>query len=85
MQLVDAADVAPDGTLVYYAPWDRPYDWTVSGDPKLLARTFGFFATDKGLAEIATYADGIGPWKRYIVSTRVAANGALVTLPPPTT
>ena len=82
VQLVDAADVAADGTLVYYAPWDRPYDWTVSGDPKLLARTFGFFATDKGLAEIATYADGIGPWKRYIVSTRVAANGALVTLPP---
>ena len=82
VQLVDAADVAADGTLVYDAPWDRPYDWTVSGDPKLLARTFGFFATDKGLAEIATYAHGIGPWKRYIVSTRVAANGALVTLPP---
>jgi glycerophosphoryl diester phosphodiesterase len=82
VQLVDAADVAADGTLVYYAPWDRPYDWTVSGDPKLMARTFGFFATDKGLAEIKTYADGIGPWKRYIVSTRVAANGALVTLPP---
>jgi glycerophosphoryl diester phosphodiesterase len=84
VQLVDAADVLPDGTLDYYAPWDRPYDWTVSGDPKLLARTFGFFATDKGLAEIATYADGIGPWKRYIVSTRVASNGALVTLPPTT-
>ena len=49
---------------------------------RLLARTFGFFATDKGLAEIASYADGIGPWKRYIVSTRVAANGSLVTLPP---
>jgi glycerophosphoryl diester phosphodiesterase len=82
VQLVDAADVASDGTLIYYAPWDRPYDWTVSGDPKLMARTFGFFATDKGLAEIKTYADGIGPWKRYIVSTRVDSNGALVTLPP---
>jgi len=69
VQLVDAADVRPDGSLEYYAPWDRPYDWTVSGDPKLLARTFGFFATDAGLAEIKTYADGIGPWKRYIVST----------------
>jgi glycerophosphoryl diester phosphodiesterase len=28
---------------------------------------------DEGLREVKTYADGIGPWKRYIVST-VAAN-----------
>jgi glycerophosphoryl diester phosphodiesterase len=70
VQLVDANDVNPDGSLDYTAPFDRPYDWTVSGDPTLLARTFGFFATDAGLREIATYADGIGPWKRYIVSTK---------------
>ena len=71
VQLVDANDVNPkDGTLDYTAPFDRPYDWTVSGDPRLLARTFGFFANDAGLREIRTYADGIGPWKRYIVSTR---------------
>ena len=57
MQLVDANDVNPDGSLDYTAPFDRPYDWTASGDPKLLARTFGFFATDAGLAEIRTYAD----------------------------
>jgi glycerophosphoryl diester phosphodiesterase len=82
VQLVDAYDVAPDGTLLYIAPFDRPYDWTVSGDPRLLARTFGFFATDEGLREISTYADGIGPWKRYIVSTRTEPDGSLVTLPP---
>jgi glycerophosphoryl diester phosphodiesterase len=69
IQLVDANDVNNDGTLDYTAPYDRPYDWTASGRPELLARTFGYFATDAGLAEIATYADGIGPWKRYIVST----------------
>jgi glycerophosphoryl diester phosphodiesterase len=69
VQLVDANDVLADGTLQYVAPFDRPYDWTVSGDPELLARTFGFFATDEGLEEISEYADGIGPWKRYIVST----------------
>jgi glycerophosphoryl diester phosphodiesterase len=69
IQLVDANDVNPDGTLDYTAPFDRPYDWTVSGNPALLARTFGFFATDEGLKEVLTYADGIGPWKRYIVST----------------
>ena len=76
VQLVDANDVNPDGTLDYTAPFDRPYDWTASGDPPLLARTFGFFATNAGLREIATYADGIGPWKRYIVSSKaVDSNG----------
>jgi glycerophosphoryl diester phosphodiesterase len=70
VQLVDANDVAPDGTITYAPPFDRPYDWTVSGDPELQSRFFSFFATDAGLKEIRTYADGIGPWKPYIVSSR---------------
>jgi glycerophosphoryl diester phosphodiesterase len=69
VQLVDANDVNPDGSLDFTAPFDRPYDWTVSGDATLLARRFDFFVSDAGLREIQTYADGIGPWKRYIVST----------------
>jgi len=73
IQLIDANDVNPDGSLDFTAPFDRPFDWTASGDPRLLARTFGFLTTDEGLQEVKTYADGIGPWKRYIVST-VAAN-----------
>ena len=28
IQLVDANDVNPDGTLDYTPPVDRPYDWT---------------------------------------------------------
>lgn len=72
IQLVDADDVNADGSLAYNAPFDRPYDWTASGKPELLARTFGWFATDAGLDEIASYAHGIGPWKRYIVSTVVS-------------
>jgi glycerophosphoryl diester phosphodiesterase len=68
VQLVDANDVKLDGTLDYTAPFDRPYDWTASGNPTLMARTFGFFATNAGLDEIRTYADVISPWKRYIVS-----------------
>ena len=76
VQLVDANDVNLDGSLDYTAPSDRPYDWTVSGDPGLMSRTYGFFATNAGLDEIATYADGIGPWKPYIVSrTATDANG----------
>jgi glycerophosphoryl diester phosphodiesterase len=69
IQLIDANDVNPDGTLDFTAPYDRPYDWTVSGNPELLARTFAYLTTDAGLKEVASYADGIGPWKRYIVST----------------
>ena len=72
IQLVDANDVNPDGSLDFTAPFDRPFDWTASGDPLLLARTFGFFVTDAGLREIKGYADGIGPWKRYIVSSTAA-------------
>jgi glycerophosphoryl diester phosphodiesterase len=72
IQLVDANDVNPDGTLDFTPPFDRPYDWTASGDPRLLARRFAFFVSDTGLAEVRTYADGIGPWKRYIVSTAAA-------------
>jgi glycerophosphoryl diester phosphodiesterase len=73
VQLVDANDVAPDGTITYAPPFDRPYDWTVSGNPVLQSRTFGFFTTDAGLEEISRYADGIGPWKPYIVSSRAIA------------
>jgi glycerophosphoryl diester phosphodiesterase len=72
VQLVGANAVNPDGTLDYAEPSARPYDWTASGDPQLLSRTFSFFATDEGLKEIRRYADAIGPWKRYIVSTESA-------------
>lgn len=71
IQLIDADDVNADGMPAFNAPFDRPYDWTASGDPKLMARTFGYLTTDAGL-KVATYADGIGPWKRYIVSTVAA-------------
>src|SRR6266850_5044777 len=31
IQLVDADDVNPDGTLAFNPPFDKPFDWTVSG------------------------------------------------------
>ncbi len=65
VQLVDADDVAPDGTITYAAPFDRPYDWAVAGR----AGTFGDLLTPAGLAEVRTYADGIGPWKPYLISS----------------
>jgi glycerophosphoryl diester phosphodiesterase len=81
VQLVDANDTDANGNPTYAPPFDRPYDWTASGDPALMTRTFGFFATDAGLDEIKTYADGIGPWKVYIVPTDGGGGG---NIHPPT-
>ncbi|WP_436267409.1 glycerophosphodiester phosphodiesterase [Pseudoduganella sp. LjRoot289] len=74
VQLIDADDVdLKTGALTFAAPYDRPYDWAQAGDKRL----FSAMVTPAGLAEIKTYADGIGPWKRYIVSVRgtVGADG----------
>jgi len=75
IQLMDANDTDANGNPTYAPPFDRPYDWTVSGDPTLTSRTFGFFATNEGLDEVKTYADGIGPWKVYIVPTTAGGGG----------
>ena len=66
VQLVDADDLAADGSLTFAAPYDKPYDWVVSGRAGL----FSDLLTPAGLAEVRTYADGIGPWKYYIQSTK---------------
>ena len=66
IQLIDADDVNADGTLAFNAPYDRPYDWTVAGRTQL----FGYLTTPAGLTEVATYADGIGPWKPYIITEK---------------
>jgi len=54
----------------------QPYDFIAAGD----RRSYGDLMTPQALAEIATYAHGIGPWKRSIVPQR--ADGTLL---PPTT
>lgn len=72
VQLIDADDVGLDGRLTYAAPYDKPYNYAVTGD----ARGFADLVRPANLADIAKYADGIGPWKRYIVSVRgTDANG----------
>ncbi len=75
VQLVDAWDINTDGTFDYDSPSDRPYDWEVQDPPR--DDLYGYFVTDAGLAEIKTYADGIGPWKPYIQYQD--ANGDLVS------
>lgn len=74
VQLIDADDVdLATGKLTFAAPYDRPYDWFKAGDKRL----FSDMVTPAGLAEIKTYADGIGPWKPYIMSVKgqLDANG----------
>jgi glycerophosphoryl diester phosphodiesterase len=72
IQLIDADDVNLDGSLAFNAPYDKPYDWVVSGRKGL----FSDLVTPAGLAEVKTYADGIGPWKPYILSSKgTDANG----------
>ena len=67
VQLIDGDSVdLKTGAVTYAVPSDRPYDWTLAGDK----RKFDVMVTPAGLAEIKTYADGIGPWKRYIVSIK---------------
>lgn len=72
VQLVDGDSVDADGDVTFAAPFDRPYDWTRSGR----ADFFGYLTTQAGLAEVAGYADGIGPWKPYLLRTVLTdANG----------
>ena len=77
VQLVDGYDIdSKTGKITYAIPYDRPYDWCKSGDMRL----FADMVTPAGLAEIRTYADGIGVWKPYIVPVKghVDAAGQLV-------
>jgi glycerophosphoryl diester phosphodiesterase len=72
VQLVDAEDVDKDGNIVLLAPLEQPYDFVVTGDK----RTFKDLVTKQGLTEIKTYADGVAPWKPYLLAgTQVDKDG----------
>jgi glycerophosphoryl diester phosphodiesterase len=45
----------------------RPWSWTLAGDP----RWFSAMLTPAGLAEVKTYADGVGPWKPEMVPVKI--------------
>lgn len=65
VQLIDGTDLDYGTGQITYGAADtaRPFSWLKAGD----TRTFAAMVTPAGLAEIRTYADGIGPWKFYIL------------------
>ena len=78
VQLIDGNDVDfKTGAMIYqtndvYNFVDgRPYSWTLAGD----GRYFGDMLTPAGLAEIKTYADGIGPWKPQVMAWKITPGG----------
>jgi glycerophosphoryl diester phosphodiesterase len=78
VQLIDAYDVDfKTGKMLYgTSPAERVYsqptDWKLAGRNDL----FDAMLTPAGLAQIKTYADGIGPWKPMIVPVKCQLNGA---------
>jgi glycerophosphoryl diester phosphodiesterase len=65
VQLVDADDVKPDGSMSLVDPYRQPYDQLADGKDL----TFADLVTNDGLQFVKTYADGVGPWKPYLVTT----------------
>ena len=78
VQLIDAYDVDfKTGLMVYgtdaaHLVYSQPTDWKVAG----LTTLFDTMLTPAGLAQIKTYADGIGPWKPMIVPVKCTLDAA---------
>lgn len=80
VQLIDAYDVDfKTGGIVYgTAPanlvYSQPTDWKLAGETRL----FDSMLTAAGLAEVKTYAEGIGPWKPMVIPVKCTldASGA---------
>ncbi|MCP9760846.1 glycerophosphodiester phosphodiesterase [Aquitalea sp. S1-19] len=64
--LLDGNDVTVDGKMEA----GRPYDFVLSGD----TRTFADLTKPAALKEIRRFADGIGPWKPYIMASEGMAD-----------
>jgi glycerophosphoryl diester phosphodiesterase len=74
VQLLDASgNDLRTGALEFRAPNHRPFEWTRTEDS---TKTYAWMATSEGLAWVKTYADGIGPWKRYLIPIRGRTDSA---------
>lgn len=72
VQLIDAYDVDfKTGKMIYgtdaaHLVYSQPTDWKLAGRSEL----FDSMLTPAGLAQVRSYADGIGPWKPMIVPVK---------------
>ena len=84
VQLISCYTINQDGTLDFNVPdgdfisFGSPYDFYVNGDN----RSYEFFTTAEGMEFTASYADGIGPWKPFIISYKTDDSGDVTLLPP---
>ena len=80
MQLVDGSGTDPQtGAMQYKSPSDRPYDWALSGREG----TYGDLLTPEGIAEVATYASVLAPYKRHLLAFKSDASGKHVPVTRP--
>lgn len=83
VMLISTYNVLPDGALDFNVPegdfisYAAPYDFYANGD----MRTYEYFSTEEGMAFTASFADGIGPWKPFVISYSKDSNGNLNLLP----
>jgi len=72
VQLIDAYDVDfKTGEMIYgtdaaHLVYSQPTDWKLAGRTEL----FDSMLTPAGLAQVKTYADGIGPWKPMVIPVK---------------
>ena len=84
VQLISTYNINKDGSLDFNVPegdfisYGSPFDFYKNGD----SRTYEFFTTEEGMEFTASYADGIGPWKPFIISYKTDDNGDIELLPP---
>lgn len=67
VQLIDGDDLDKDGNMLVAGQSLRPYDWTAAGKTD---KDYRDMVTPAGLAEIKKYADIVGPWKPYLISSK---------------
>ena len=83
VQLISTYNVNADGTLDYEVPegdfisYAAPFDFYANGDE----RTYAYFTTEAGMRFTASYADGIGPWKPFIIPFKSDENNNITLLP----
>ncbi len=84
IQLIGAAGISSNGDLRFtkedgsYDPEGQPYDFILNKN----ARTYSYFTTEEGMKFVSAYADGIGPWKPFVISYSKTDEGEVEVLAP---